>query len=49
MGPVQTSTEWNNKVAPLLCRTRRVEKFDTPPYDRLPDLGLFNDTVSDVA
>ena len=41
VGPVQTSAEWNNKVAPLRCRTRCVEKFDTPPYERLADLGLF--------
>jgi hypothetical protein len=30
-------------------RTRCVEKFDTPPYGRLSDLGLFNETVSAVA
>ena len=48
VGPVQTSAEWNNKVAPLRYRTRCVEKFDTPPYDRLSELGLFNDTVSAV-
>lgn len=41
--------EWNNKFAPQRFRTRCVEKFETPPYDRLCDLGLFNDLVSAVA